>query len=231
MSDKANVDNTSAIDKALAAAKARKAMKSGAHPLNSPATPFAPTKAKAAKPAKEPKEPKRPKVTEEEKAAKKAARDAERAEKKAVRDAARDEKRAAREAARKPAHMSKVAKAAEKLPALSDAAQLAFNEATANLGAAEIAALSAHLTHFNRASATERALDRKLQEGDLVRIVSGENSATRYIGREGTVVKAQRIRCYVELEGVAKPVYLFTSDVEVLESAETEEVADEAASA
>lgn len=225
-----DTDNTSAIDKAIAAAKARKAMKSGQNPNNTPATPFAPGKPRAAKEPKAPKEPKQPKVSAEEKAAKVAARDAERAAKKAIRDAARDEKRSAREAARKPAHMSKVNKAAERLPALDEQAQLLFIEACTSLTAAGISALSAHLTHFNRAKATERALDRKLEEGDVVRIVSGD---TRFIGQVGTVTKAQRIRCFVEVESASKPVYLFTSDVEVIEetAAETETDTQEAASA
>jgi hypothetical protein len=36
------------------------------------------------------------------------------------------------------------------------------------------------------------------------------------VGQTGTVSKAQRIRCYVEIPGVNKPVYLFTSDVETI---------------
>ena len=40
----------------------------------------------------------------------------------------------------------------------------------------------------------------------------------------GVVFKAQRIRCYVTLEGVSKPVYLFTSDVSPV-AAESSEAA------
>ena len=43
-----------------------------------------------------------------------------------------------------------------------------------------------------------------------------------YLGCEGVVCESRRIRCFVEVEGVTNPVYLFTSDVEVLEAAEVE---------
>ncbi len=216
-------DTVTAIDKAIAAAKARQAAKAGMKG----STPEA-GKGKGSKAPKEPKAPKTPKVTDEEKAAKKATRDAERLAKKAVRDAARSEKKAAKELERasKKAHMSKVDKAAGKLPSLYAEAQEAFDNITCNFGAGQIAAIAAHLTHFNRAKATERALSQKLAEGDVVRIVSGD---TRYIGQVGNVTKAQRIRCFVELEGVNKPVYLFTSDVEVIESASDAPVAEVAA--
>jgi len=208
--DKLTDTNVSAIDKAIAAAQARKAMKAtnGEKPAKAPKEP---------KPAKEPKAPKAPKFTDEEKAAKLAARDAERAAKKALRDEARAAKIAEREANRTPAHMKKVAKAAEKLGILTDSASLLFNEATANLTAADLAVLALHLQHFNRVKATERAAGQKLTAGMNVEIVAGD---PRFIGKTGTVAKAQRIRCYVTVEGLAKPVYLFTSDVAVLASAD-----------
>ncbi len=205
-------DNISAIDKAILAAQARKAAKSGdtnATPDVS-ATPKAPRTPKA---PKEPSEPKRPRLTDEEKAARQAAKDAERATKKAEREAARAAKRAARVTDRKAPHMSKVEKAAAKLPVLSEQAQLAVNDITTNFSASVILAIAAHLSHFNRVRATERALGQTVATGDTVRIVSGDS---RFIGQTGEVFKAQRIRCYVSLKGVKKPLYLFTSDVEVV---------------
>ena len=207
MSDKLTDGDVSAIDKALAAAKQRKANREG--------TPSETTTEAAAKPAKAPKAPsapKRPRLTDEEKAARETARAAERATKKAARETARAEKRAARDASRQPAHMRKVQKAADRLPSMSEALQLLFNEATA-LTAADISALALNLQHFNRVKATERALSQTIENGMSVRIVGGD---TRYIGRTGTVAKAQRIRCYVTVPGVKKDVYLFTSDVEVV---------------
>lgn len=202
MSDKNEKMN--AIDKAIVAAKARKATKdtaNGEKPAKAP---------KAEKPA-----PKRPRLTDEQKAERKAKLEADRAERKAARELKRAEKKAEREANRKPAHMSKVLKAGAKLPTLDKATESLFNEATANLTASGIAVLVAHLSHFNRVKATERAAGQKVNTGDTVRITGGD---VRYLGMEGTVTKAQRIRCYVDV-GAKKPVYLFTSDVEVTTSA------------
>lgn len=208
-------DNISAIDKAIQAAQARKAAKSGDTnaTTDASATPKAP---KAPKAPKEPSAPKRPRLTDEEKAARQAAKDAERATKKAEREAARAAKRAARETERKTPHMSKVEKAASKLPALNEAAQVALNDITANFSASQVSAIAAHLSHFNRVKATERALGQTIATGDTVRIVSGDS---RFIGQTGEVFKAQRIRCYVTVPGAKKPVYLFTSDVELVSAA------------
>lgn len=191
----------SAIDKAIAAAKNRQATKKAAGTTEG-------TTAKVATP-KGPKAAK-PKMSDEDKAAKLAARETERAAKKAERDTARAAKIAERNANRAPAHMKKVAKAAEKLTALGQAAELLFNEATANLPGAELAALATHIQHFNRVKATERALNQELEVGQEVTIVGGD---PRFIGKSGTLAKVQRIRCYVTVEGINKPVYLFTSDV------------------
>lgn len=206
----------SELDKALAKVKARKANKDGNTSTTAAAT-QGEKPAKAAKPAKEPSAPKRPRLTDEEKAARETAKAAERAEKKAAREQARAAKRAERESAKQPAHMRKVQKAAERLGTLDEQMQLLFNEATANFTAAQVAQLAAHLNHFNRVKATERALTQTIEAGQQVRIVGGDHP--QYIGKTGTVTKAQRIRCYVEVEGAKKPVYLFTSNVEPIAAA------------
>jgi len=199
------------LDKALASVKARKAAKGSGD------TTAAEKPARTPKAPKEPSAPKRPRLTDEEKAARQATKDAEKAAKKAAREAARAAKKLERETAKPPAHMRKVVRAAEKLGTLAQAAELLFNEATANLTAAELATLATHIQHFNRVKATERALQQKLEVGMPVTITSGD---ARYIGKTGTVFKAQRIRAYITIEGVAKPVYVFTSDVTPLEAAQ-----------
>jgi flagellar biosynthesis GTPase FlhF len=207
------IENFSAIDKAIQAAKARKLAKAGA---SEPAPANAPIEQKATKPPKPPKELKRPRLTGEEKAARTAAKEAERATKKAEREATRAAKKAARAAEKHAPHMSKVERAAGKLPVLNETAQVSFNDIIANFSASQVAAIAAHLNHFNRVKATERALNQKVTVGDTVRILSGD---PRFIGQTGTVARAQRIRCYVEVEGAKKPVYLFTSDVELVSAA------------
>lgn len=190
----------SEIDKAIAAAKARQEARKASGGTAAAAT-KTPAKGVGKTPAKKD-------VSDKE--AQKAQREKERAEAKAKRDAEREAKKAAKEAARKPAHMSKVQKAAEKLPNMNDTASLMFSDATSNLGASQIGALALHLQHFNRVKATERALNAKIEEGLEVEIIGGD---PRFIGKTGTVVKAGRLRCHVEVEGLDKNVYCFTSDV------------------
>lgn len=166
--------------------------------------------------------PKRAKLSAEERVARDAQNKVDRDAKRVQREAIRADKKATREAAKSAPHMSKVDKAAEKLPVLTGDAEKLYREITVNSSRDQITALAAHLTHFNRIQATERALKSSIKTGDTVKIVGGD---ARYLNRTGTVDKAQRIRCYVVLEGINKPVYLFTSDVEVL-TAETKVAAN-----
>lgn len=196
-----NETKLSAIDRALAAAKARKAMKDADTETADPPA------------AKEPKAKKSTEPTfakQQKKEALAAARQAA----KAIRDAERQKRRdikLAEKTSSKPAHMKKVEKAAGALPRLSGDPVRIFEEVTSNFGRDQIAALALHLQHFNRVRATERALNQRLEAGTAVRITGGD---PKYIGMSGTINKAQRIRCYVDVPGVKKPVYLFTSDVE-----------------
>ncbi len=178
--NKLNDQDVTDIDKALAAAKARKAAKAGGT-----ATPATPTE-------------KKPKITDEERAARTALLEQQRAERKATKEQARAAKLAERQNGKQPAHMRKVMKAAEKLSPLSQAAELLLNEATTNLTQAELASLASHIAHFNRTKATERALTSTVEIGQSVEIVGGD---PRYVGKRGTVVKSQRIRCYVNIPG------------------------------
>jgi transcription antitermination factor NusG len=185
----------SAIDKALAAAQARKAMKEGGSMESGTTTTIDDTTKRAAK----------------------AARDAERAARQAQIKAQREERKAARQAEKannQTPHMKKIERAASVLPTLDRQTELLFNEATTNLSAYHVAALALHLQHFNRVKATERALNQKLEVGQTVRIVAGPQ---KFIGMMGTVSLARRIRCFVDVPGFKKPIYLFTSDVELVE--------------
>lgn len=211
-------ENVSEIDKALASAKAKQAARKGAG-VNADAVA---TTAKAPKAEKPAKEAKRPRLSDEEKAARASAKETALAEKKAARAVAREAKKAERSASKSPAHMAKVSKAAEKLSTMSEAAQLIFNDATANLSAANVANLAAHLQHFNRVKATERALNQNIEVGQTVTIVGGD---PRFIGQTGTITKSQRIRCYCEVTGARKPIYLYTSDVELVKEAASSDVA------
>ena len=208
--------NLSKIDAAIAAAKARKAAREAALQEAGPAPQdpvvIEPGDGSDASPSDDlTGADKRPST----RAAKKAMILADREARKAAKAAQRQEKKEAKVSPRTgPAHMSKVDKAAAKLPSLIDETKQLFGDITQQLDAEQIAALVLHLQHHNRVNATQRALTAKVEAGTAVRIIGGD---PKFIGRTGVVFKAQRIRCYVTVPGVNRPVYLFTSDVTPVE--------------
>jgi hypothetical protein len=233
-----NIQTTkiSAIDRALAAAKARKAALGDASQ-----SAVAKTEVTSAEiPSRQKSKPKAEKPTDADREAARAARDAARVERlnakaaklaaeaetkaaaKVAREAAKAEKRAAKEAekaTKKPAHMKKVERARAKCPPLSDAAQLIFSEITANLSAGQIDALAQHLLVHNRATATILATrSPALPLGATVRITGGE---AKWIGAMGTVVHSQKLRAKVEVSGVSKPVYIYNGQADVVQTAQS----------
>lgn len=204
----------SAIERALEAAKARKAQREAE---DGPQDEVTETKVKASAAAAE----KVKKVTSPDfaKQQKKEALTAARSAAKAVRDAERQKRReekAARAVNKNPTHMKKVARAASKLPALNESAQTHFDELTTNLGRVQIAALALHLQHFNRMKATEMSAGRRFKTGQQVRIVAGDLDNLNKIG---TIESARPLRVFVNVPGVKKPVYVFTSEVELVNDA------------
>lgn len=149
------------------------------------------------------------KLKEEERAAKKAERDAARALKKAEREA--------KKASRSAPHMTKVERAAVVLPVLTFEEQEVVSGVLGKFDLAALNNIVAHLSYRARFLATERATVSDVKLNDVVRIVSGN---TKHVGAVGVVTKVNRIRCYVAIEAANKPVYLFTSDVEVLQRGE-----------
>lgn len=208
----------SAIDRALELAKARAA----AVAANRSSEDTLRVKEPKPKADKQPKEPKAVKVVDlaaqsakdAERAERKAQLEAQRAERKAASDAKRAAAKAEREAKaqpRGPAHMKKVDKAAARLPALSAEAQTKLNELRLEISNVDMTVLALHLQHHVRVAATYKAHGRKFVNGQGVRIVGGD---PRYIGQVGTIDQARNIRCFVNVPGVKKPVYVFTSDIE-----------------
>jgi len=194
--------NLSATDKAIQAARARKAAKAnGTVPTAPASTP-------------------RVKLTDADRKAKLEQILVDRAARKEARQTSRAKVLADRAANAQPAHLSKVQKAAEKLGVMSADAQSVFDEATAGLPAADIACLAAHLAHFNRVNATVRATQVELEVGQNVRVIGGD---PRFIGQVGTLARVNRIRVYVTIAGQDRPHYCFSSDVEVIEAESVEE--------
>lgn len=226
----------SAIEKALAAAKARKAAKEAAGLTEETPAPKAKKepKPKAEKPTKAPKAAKEPKAKTVDpakeaakaerlaaKAAKMAELEAQRAERKAAREAKKAEREAARAAAKSTpgsAHMKKVEKARAKLLPLSSEAELLYTEIIGNFGGPMVAAIAEHLKLHVRMSATKRATEgAALPVGTTVRIIGGE---AKYLNKVGTVVKSQKLRSFVKVDGVRKDVYVFTADLKVVADAD-----------
>lgn len=191
--------NLNAIERALAAAKARKAARESLDGTSSAETLTAAPTPKAPKPPKD-------EAAEAARAAAKATRDAERAARKAAREAEKSSK--------SPSHMKKVNRAREKLPPMDDATQLSFNEVIGSLTALQIATLSQHLEVHNRAEATLRAsASRPLPLGASVRITGGD---PKHVGLTGTVVHSQKLRAKVEVAGFKNPIYIYTGEAEVV---------------
>jgi hypothetical protein len=199
MSDAIDNAKLSKIDAAIAAAKARKAAREA-------------QESEEGTSSSQENSVKKVKLSAEERAKKKEAILVERAARKAAQLVEREAKRAAKASAgEKPTRISKVDRAGAKLPRLLDTAQAIFEDITVNLGAEQLAALAQHILHHNRVKSTERAQGAKLEVGQRVRITGGD---PKWYGVHGTLSKVQRIRCFVEVPGANKPVYLFTSDVE-----------------
>jgi len=189
-----------AIDKALAMAKNRKETKDMLEEVHTSLKPKVV----------------RIKLDASEKAAANLIKKTERAERQKTLKLQRDERKLAKKvilSSGKQPHMKKIEKAFSTLPIINDETQLVINDITSNFSAAQITAIALHLQHFNRVKATERALNQKLDIGQRVRITGG---STKYVGMAGTVDRAQRIRCFINIPGFRKPVYLFTSDVELI---------------
>lgn len=139
---------------------------------------------------------------------------------KAQKVALREEKRAAKAAASVPKHMAKLNTAKGKLLPLTGDSQKYFDQLVSNLPTESIETLSGHLSFHVREQRTKNAVNSTVKVGQPVKVTGGEDK--RYVGQVGTVVKAQRIRCYVEVAG--KQLYLFTSDVEPLAATSASEV-------
>lgn len=216
----------SAIDRALAAAKARKAAKEAAGITEETITVPVAAKPKVPKAAKEPKvKVERP--TDEAKAARSAEREARRAakaakeaEERAAKDARKAERAAKREAKasakseKKPTHMKKVERARSKLRPLNSEAEKLFSEVVTNFSVQVIEDIAEHLMVHVRAYKTQRATALEaLPLGATVKITGGDR---RYVGMTGKVVHSQRLRAKIEVPGVTKEVYIYNGEAEVV---------------
>lgn len=204
----------SAIDRAIGAAKARKAAKEAAG-LEPEVTVAPKTKTP------------RIKVIDPARAAARADKDAADLETRRMKfaqlDATRLERRAAREVkslARAmargvviPAHLKKVERAKAKLPQLNEMMQKLVNNIVSSCSLQQIDAMAMHMQLHARAEKTRLAATTgALPIGAAVTIFGGD---PRYIGKVGTVVTSQKLRATVAVDGVKKSVYIYTSEAKV----------------
>ncbi len=169
-----------------------------------------------------------------ERAAKKALREQEREARnaeRAARKAAKAQERAEKNASKQPAHMTKVLKAAARLPQLDEQTSAIFTQIEP-LTADQKLALAEHIRHNVRFHATQQALETQssLKVGQTVIVTGGD---PKLVGVSGKLTSVRRIRCLVQLES-GKEAYLFLSDVapvaqeeEAEESEQQEEQATE----
>jgi hypothetical protein len=206
---------TANLKAALAKTKAKKSMAPGSD--GSTTTPAATTTKTPSEPS-----PKRVRLTDDQRAEREQNKATERAQAKAAREQLRAEKKAAKEAERanKRPHLAKVEKAAKNLPVLASRAVSFVEEIMNKFNESDVTAIIAHLGHQLRVKATSAASTVQLEENQMVRIVSADGAASRWIGHLAHVVKAQRIRCYVKPVGTDKEVYLYSSNVQPLSNDE-----------
>jgi len=227
--DTNNVSTMSAIDRALAQARARKAVKDetqaneaaeegGNTWVSEEPNVIVEKKTKNVVNKSEEDRTAERDLKDKARAEKLASLKAERIERKNLRDLEKISKKAAKkdeDDSKAPSHMKKVDKARSKLPKMTTDAEIIFGEATANLTAQQIDALAQHLLVHNRAMATVRAMttSKPIELGSTVRIIGGD---PRYLGMEGTVTHSKKLRTALDIKGVGRWVYVYTCDAELV---------------
>ena len=197
-----NTNRLSAIELALAAAKARKAAKEQNSSPDTPKKDRAEVKAqieadRAARRLRKESESNALSTAREEKAAARAAKKAA---------------KAAEEANKRPAHMKKVERAKSKLSPLSSEGTQLMNSALSSLPPVQLEILAQHLIVQARELRTINATNSSpIPEGTTVRITGGD---PKYIGSTGTIVQSHKLRLLVSVEGARKPVYIYTGEAE-----------------
>lgn len=141
---------------------------------------------------------------------------ARRAEEREAKKRARALKRQLEKENRSPAHLTKVEKAAAKLPELDSDLDEELENLKAKYSVSQLSLLVAHLQLANRLTQTLASNGMSFEVGQQVRIVASENDPS-LIGKVGTVTEMRKIRVHLDVEGHDKPAYLFAADCEPIE--------------
>ena len=208
--------NISAIDSALIAAKARKAMRDSLKDSSTADDVVKVTKKRSSDQSVKAADDAQKRVQKDlQKAEREAARQVREVDRAAAR-VQREALKASAKVGKAPSHMKKVERALSKLPVINADVQLILSEAIGSLSAQQLDALAQHISHHNRAAATMTAMKSVvLRIGDTVRITAGE---PKFIGMTGIVVKSRQLRAKIQVPGIEKLVYIFTGQAELVSS-------------
>ncbi len=166
----------------------------------------------------------KPRLTQEEKLAQTAEKERVRLEKKFERESLREQRKLEREGKQKNPHMVKIEKQLARLPYMNETVAELFKSLTQKLSVDELETLARHVDVHVRFNRTTTAVSRTINVGDLVRITGGP---VAHLGKIAKVTRAQRIRCYVEVPGSEKEVYLFISETEPVAQEDVEQLESE----
>lgn len=123
----------------------------------------------------------------------------------------------------KPAHMKKVENARARLAPLESSAQFFYNDITTSLNTLQMETLAQHLLVAAREQRTLAAANAPaIPVGATVRITGGE---PKFIGLLGEVTHSQKLRLVVKVQDVKKPVYIYAGEAEL--ATQTSQVAAE----
>lgn len=183
-----------------------------------------------------------------EKLAEKAAKDAEKAQKKAVRDQERaakkgelEAKRAIKKAEREATKAAKQAERANRAPSWQrkiERLQAALPETSDNLTSlakdltnftdVELTSALAYVEFERRTRGIKATAELKTAKGQTLnvgdKVLIKNCNARKFIGQIGIVDLVRRIRAFVVVPGFDTKAYVFTSDVELLEPADAEDM-------
>lgn len=206
--------NISAIDSALIAAKARKAMRDSLKDSSTADDVVKVTKKRSSDQSVKAADDAQKRVQKDlQKVERELARQVREVDRAAAR-VQREALKASAKVGKAPSHMKKVERALSKLPVINADVQLILSEAIGSLSAQQLDALAQHISHHNRAAATMAAMKSVvLRIGDTVRITAGE---PKFIGMTGIVVKSRQLRAKIQVPGIEKLVYIFTGQAELV---------------
>jgi hypothetical protein len=111
-----------------------------------------------------------------------------------------------------------------RLPPISSLGRGLVALAVNNMDPKEVAVLAMHLNHTLREASIndsrKAAENGGIEKGTYVRLARVSTVAAKFEGMVGVVQQISKLRCYVKLRGIAKPLYVYMAEVEKLTAAQ-----------